>query len=139
MPKYIWMCLNCQNGFLFYISHCNHLSTWTQGCLFQDLPKTGSYRLKEHEVVFLYKIWFFFTAAGSIWFAFCFRLKMLTLLNLEKDESKNRCRFGLKNRVAIEAFVNTWLLVWFDSRKEVFSIIFCFKVAFCFASFVYQT
>ena len=57
-----------------------HFNLWlhyiTCGSLFERLQETRGYNLKEHEAVFQHLI--ISIAAGSILFAFCFRLNIFT-------------------------------------------------------------
>ena len=77
IPKYAWMCLNIPEWLLFF-PHCNPLSTWTGGYLFQYLSESKSYSLKDYQVVFVKRQNLLFSViAGSIWFAFCFKINIL--------------------------------------------------------------
>ena len=72
MPKSAWMAF-------FIFSHCNPLSTWTRGYLFQRLHKTRTFSPEENEAVFLEtKNLIFSRVAVSILFGFCFRLNIFT-------------------------------------------------------------
>ena len=60
MPGYVWICWDMRkyakislNGLCFIFPHCNPLSTWRRGYLFQRLHKTRSLILNENEAVFL--------------------------------------------------------------------------------------
>ena len=77
MPEYAWICL--LNDFCFTFSHCNPLSAWRHGYLFQHLHETRSYSLKKYEAVFLTRQNLTFPlVAESIWFNFCFRINIFT-------------------------------------------------------------
>ena len=52
---YAWICLNCLNSLCVIFPHCNPLSTWRCGYLFQRFHKTRSFSLNENEAVFLEK------------------------------------------------------------------------------------
>ena len=78
IPKYAWMCLNVPEWLLLF-PHCNPLSTWTGGYLFQYLSECKSYSLKDYQAVFVKRQNLLFSViAGSIWFAFCFKLNIFT-------------------------------------------------------------
>ena len=79
MSEYAWICLNLHEWFLFYISLCYPLSTWTRDYIFHRLQKTRGCGLKENGAAFLTTQNFIFSlVAGSIWFNFCFRLNCFT-------------------------------------------------------------
>ena len=82
MPEYAKICINKPKSawmaFVLFL-HCNPLSTWLSGYLFQCLCETRSYSLKEYEAVFLKKQTLIFLLVDeSIWFVFCFRLNIFT-------------------------------------------------------------
>ena len=73
--QYARICVNmpeiCLNGFCFIFPHCNSLSVWKRGYLFQCLHQTRSFSLKENKAVFLEPqnsiiiIFFFFFWGGG--------------------------------------------------------------------------
>ena len=59
------------NELCFAFPHCNPLSSWTGGYLFQRLQGDRGYSLKEHETSSLKRQNLVFSiVAGSIWFIF---------------------------------------------------------------------
>ena len=74
--QYARICVNmpeiCLNGFCFIFPHCNSLSVWKRGYLFQCLHQTRSFSLKENKAVFLEPqnsiiiIFFFFFLGGGV-------------------------------------------------------------------------
>lgn len=85
MPRYVWMYRSMRehvfiwlNSFCFIFLHCNQLSNWTRGYLYQRLHKSRCFSMHENEAVFLGTQNLIFTiVAVSILFCFCFRLNIL--------------------------------------------------------------
>lgn len=85
MPRYVWMYPSmrehvfiCLNSFCFIFLHCNQLSNWTRGHLYQRLHKSRCFSIHENEPVFLgTQNLIFSIVAVSILFCFCFRLNIL--------------------------------------------------------------
>ena len=68
VPKFAWL------AFVLF-PHCNPLSTWRVGYLFQCLHKTRSYSPKNCEAAFLKRQNLIYSiVAGSVSFIFCFKL-----------------------------------------------------------------
>ena len=96
MPEYAKIFVNVPKSvsmaFVLF-PHCNPLSIWMCGYLFQCLYETRSYSLKEYKAVFLKRQNLIFLILGeSIWFVFfCFRITifarfLVTLINYVPDQ-----------------------------------------------------
>ena len=86
IPEYASICRNtheyaeiCLTGFSFTFPHCNPLSTWMHGYLFQRLHKIRS-SMKKNETVFLKRqnLIFFLLQLEVFDLFFCFRLNIFT-------------------------------------------------------------
>ena len=58
MPEYTKICVNVQTVWMVFVlfPHCNPMSTWTYGYLFQFSYETRSYNLTNCKAVFLKRL-----------------------------------------------------------------------------------
>ena len=120
MCEYTWICLS---GFCFICTHCNPLSSWMYGCLFQrSLQSKGTWDdffIKRQNLIFS-------RVAGSIWFVFCLRLNIFQV-RFKISEGRGPaafiliCQIALFNRCPINIFL-CFKSNWFDLRLKILNL-----------------